>query len=257
MTDEVRTTVEDREDGRVATVTVDYQRRINILNRARTEALRDRFRELAADDDLRAVVLTGAGDRAFIGGADISEMVELNPTTAETFIRTLHEACQAIRDLPVPVIARVRGYCLGAGLEVAAACDLRVASDDSTFGMPEVRVGIPSVIEAALLPSLIGWGRTRELVYTGENWDTAEAQRAGFLERVVAPDELDAAIDRWLTSILANGPRAIRDQKALVRRWEQLPLAEAIEAGITAFAASFQHDEPHQAMRAFIDRPRD
>ncbi len=256
MTDEVRTTFETHEAGRVATVTVDHQQRINILNRARTEALRDHFRELAAVEDLRAVVLTGAGDRAFIGGADINEMVKLTPDTAESFIRTLHEACQAIRDLPVPVIARIRGYCLGAGLEVAAACDLRVASDDSTFGMPEVRVGIPSVIEAALLPSLIGWGRTRELVYTGDTWDTAEAQRAGFLERVTPPADLDAAVERWLTSILANGPRAIRSQKALIRQWEQLPLAEAIEAGITAFAASFEYDEPHDAMRRFIDRPR-
>ena len=256
MTDEVRTTFEDHDAGRVATVTVDHQQRINILNRARTEALRDRFRELATLEDLRAVVLTGAGDRAFIGGADINELVELDPTTAESFIRTLHEACQAIRDLPVPVIARIRGYCLGAGLEVAAACDLRVASDDSTFGMPEVRVGIPSVIEAALLPSLVGWGRTRELVYTGENWDTADAQRAGFLERVVPPADLNSAVERWLTSILANGPRAIRAQKSLIRRWEQLPLNEAIEAGITAFAASFEHDEPHEYMRRFFDRPR-
>jgi len=256
MTDEVRTTFEDHEAGRVATVTVDHQQRINILNRARTEALRDRFRELAAIEDLRAVILTGAGDRAFIGGADINELVALEPATAESFIRTLHEACQAIRDLPVPVIARIRGYCLGAGLEVAAACDLRVASEDSTFGMPEVRVGIPSVIEAALLPSLIGWGRTRELVYTGDAWDTAEAQRAGFLERVVPPADLDSAVERWLTSILANGPRAIRAQKALIRRWEQLPLNEAIEAGITAFAASFEHDEPHEYMRRFLDRPR-
>jgi enoyl-CoA hydratase/carnithine racemase len=257
MTDEVRTTFQSHEAGRVATVTVDHQQRINILNRALTEALRDRFRELAAIDDLRAVVLTGAGDRAFIGGADINEMVEFAPDAAETFIRILHETCQAIRDLPVPVIARIRGYCLGAGLEVAAACDLRIASDDSTFGMPEVRVGIPSVIEAALLPLLIGWGCTRELVYTGDAWDTAEAQRAGFLERVTSPADLDAAVERWLTSILANGPRAIRAQKALVRQWEQLPLADAIEAGITAFAASFEHDEPREAMRRFLDRPRD
>jgi enoyl-CoA hydratase/carnithine racemase len=257
MPDEVRTTFETHEAGRVATVTVDHRQRINILNRTRTEALRDRFLELATTEDLRAVVLTGAGDRAFIGGADINELIELTPATAETFIRTLHEACQAIRDLPVPVIARIRGYCLGAGLEVAAACDLRVASEDSTFGMPEVRVGIPSVIEAALLPSLIGWGRTRELVYTGDSWDAAEAQRAGLLERVTPPTELDAAVQAWLTSILANGPRAIRDQKALVRRWEQLPLAGAIEVGITAFAASFQHPEPHDAMRRFINRPRD
>ncbi|MDA0352686.1 MAG: enoyl-CoA hydratase [Chloroflexi bacterium] len=257
MTNDVRVKIEDRERGRVATVTVDYQAKINILGRARTERLRDAFLGLADDERLRAVVLTGAGDRAFIGGADISEMVELTPATARTFITTLHEACAAIRDLPVPVIARIDGFCLGAGLEVAASCDLRVASDRSTFGMPEVRVGLPSVIEAALLPSLVGWGRTRELVYTGESWDAAEAQRAGLLERVVAPDWLDRAVEGWVTSILANGPRAIRAQKRLLAQWERVSLEQAIAISIDAFEATWEDDEPRDAMRAFIDRPRE
>src|SRR6185503_218248 len=113
----------------------------------------------------RVVVLTGAGERAFIGGADINEMAELDEESARVFISQLHEACAALRNLPVPVIARISGYCLGAGLEIAASCDLRVAADHSTFGMPEVRVGIPSVIEAALLPRLIGWGMAARLIY--------------------------------------------------------------------------------------------
>jgi len=259
MTDveEVRVETVDRSDGRIATVVVDYQRKLNILGRARTERLRDAFLDLAGDETLRAVVLTGAGERAFIGGADITEMVDLTPATARTFITTLHEACKAIRDLPVPVIARIDGFCLGAGLEVAASCDLRVASDRSTFGMPEVRVGLPSVIEAVLLPSLIGWGRTRELVYTGEAWDSEEAQRSGLLERVVSPGELDDAVDRWVASILANGPRAIRAQKRLVAQWERLSLEDSIAASIDAFEATWEHDEPRDAMRTFLDRPRD
>lgn len=123
------------------------------------------------------MVLTGAGDKSFIGGADIREMAALTPATAETFITRLHAMCACLRDLPVPVIARINGYAIGAGLEVAAACDLRVASNSAVFGMPEVKVGIPSVIEAALLPSLIGWGRTRELLYLGENigWSSASS----------------------------------------------------------------------------------
>lgn len=257
MADEVRVEIIDREDGRVATVTVDYQAKLNILGRARTERLRDAFLDLAKDEELRAVVLTGAGERAFIGGADITEMVDFTPATARTFITTLHEACHSIRELPVPVIARINGYCLGGGLEVAAACDLRVATDRSTFGMPEVRVGLPSVIEAALLPSLVGWGRTRELVYTGENWDAAEAQQAGLLERVVLPGELDEAVESWLASILANGPRAIRVQKRLISQWERLSIDESIALSIDLFEATWEHDEPRNAMRAFLDRPRD
>ncbi len=255
--EDVRVEVEDRPDGRVATVTVDYQAKLNILGRARTERLRDAFLDLAKDDELRAVVLEGAGERAFIGGADITEMVEFTPATARTFITTLHEACQSMRDLPVPVIAKIDGYCLGGGLEIAASCDLRIATMRSTFGMPEVRVGLPSVIEAALLPSIVGWGRARELVYTGESWDAEEAQRAGLLERVVAPEELDGAVDGWLTSILANGPRAIRDQKTLIAQWERLSIDESIALSIDMFEATWEHEEPREAMRAFLDRPRD
>ncbi|HJO75520.1 MAG TPA: enoyl-CoA hydratase-related protein, partial [Rhodospirillales bacterium] len=110
------------------------------------------------DGDLRAVVLTGKGEKAFIGGADISEMADLTPETAETFITGLHGASAALRRLPVPVVARIQGYCLGGGMEVAAACDMRIASESAVFGMPEVALGLPSVIEAALFPRLIGDG---------------------------------------------------------------------------------------------------
>ncbi len=256
MNESVTTSREERSAGVIATVTVDYPGRLNILSLARARSLRDRFTELAGDQSLRAVVLRGAGERAFIGGADINDMVDLDPDRARRFIRTIHEACQAIRDLPVPVIARISGYCLGAGLEVAAACDLRLASSASTFGMPEVRVGIPSVIEAALLPGIIGWGRTRELIYTGESWDAAQALDAGFVERVVTPSALDEAVEGWLGSILAGGPHAIRAQKELIRRWERLPIDQAIEAGVQEFARAFEDDEPNRYMKQFLDRPR-
>src|SRR5438045_9453273 len=101
-------------------------------------------------------------------------MAALDKSSARGFIARLHAASAALRQLPVPVIARINGYCLGAGLEIAASCDLRVAADHSTFGMPEVRVGIPSVIEAALLPCLIGWGKAAELIYTGESVSAAQ-----------------------------------------------------------------------------------
>ena len=254
--DDIHVAIDEREGGRVATVTVDYEQRLNILDRGRSERLRDVFRGLASDEVLRVAVLTGAGDRAFIGGADVNELVALNPESAATFIRTLHEACQAIRDLPVPVIASIRGYCLGAGLELAAACDLRVASDDASFGMPEVAVGIPSVIEAALLPPLVGWGRTRELVFLGGRWDAFEARAAGLLQRVTTAADLDAAVGEWTAAIVANAPRAIRAQKALLREWESRPLSEAIEAGIRTFAESYRHDEPREYMRRFLDRRR-
>jgi len=201
-------------------------------------------------------VLRGAGDKAFIGGADIRAMATLDPAGARIFITDLHRACDALRRLPVPVIARIEGYALGAGLEVAASCDLRIAAESAKFGMPEVKVGIPSVIEAALLPQLIGWGRTRRLLYTGETINSETAERWGLVERVVPTAELDAAVEEWIAAILAAGPRAIQLQKSLMNEWEELGPREAIQRGIDAFAKAYDNEEPKERMARFLSRPK-
>src|SRR5205823_3011964 len=152
---------------------------------------------LEVDAALRLVVLRGAGERAFVGGADITELASLDRDSARDFITLVHRCCDGFRRLPVPVIARIDGYALGAGLELAAACDLRVASERAMFGMPEVRVGIPSVVEAALLPLLIGHGRARRLLLTGETIGAAEALAWGLVDAAVPPEELDAAVERF------------------------------------------------------------
>ena len=240
----------------VALLTVDNRDKLNILDSGMIAALGRAIERVAADGAVRAMVLTGAGERAFIGGADVREMAVLDPAGAREFITGLHQVCAGLRALKVPVIARIQGYCLGAGLEVAASCDLRLAADDAIFGMPEVLVGIPSVIEAALLPRLIGMGRARELVLTGRRVDAAEAESWGLVQRVVPADGLDGALDGWLEAIIACGPEALRLQKALIREWENRPLDEAIAAGIDAFAEAYEGDEPRRMMRAFLERKR-
>jgi enoyl-CoA hydratase len=250
------TVVEERPQGRVARVVVDNAAKLNVLNSALSAELEAAFRGLAADDRLRAVVLTGAGTRAMIGGADIREMAGLDPVSARAFITQLHNVCGAIRALPVPVIARMQGYTLGGGLEVAAACDMRIAADDAVMGMPEVRVGIPSVIEAALLPPLIGWGRTRRILLTGETFDAAKALAWGMVEEVVPAAELDAAVERVLHDLLEGAPRAIRLQKRLVGEWEERGMAGAIAAGIDAFAEAWTTEEPRERMAAFLASKR-
>ena len=183
-------------------------------------------------------------------------MATLDAENAEGFITLVHRSCNALRELPVPVIARVNGYALGAGLEVAAACDLRIASSNAVFGMPEVKVGIPSVVEAALLPGLIGWGRTRELLLWGENIDAATALAWGLVEYVVAPAELDAAVDARLDALLAAGPQAVRLQKKLIRDWENMTLDQAVRAGIESFKQAYATDEPARMMAEFAKRRR-
>ena len=243
--------------GQVATVVVDHDAKLNTLNPALMEEFIATFASLGEDAGLRAVVLTGAGPRAFIGGADISVMAAVQDSAGgEAFIRLVHGCCRAVRDCPVPVLARINGWCLGAGLEIAAACDLRIAVETAKFGMPEVRVGIPSVVEAALLPGLIGWGRTRRLLLLAETIGAAEALDWGLLERVVPGDGLDAAVEAWVELLLEAGPQAIRAPKALIRQWEDLSTTQAIEAGIHAFAASWRTDEPVRMLGGFMARKR-
>src|SRR5580658_1103971 len=237
----------------IATVVIDNPARLNALGAGLLAAFVEAMSRLGEDAALRAVVVTGAGERAFVGGADIREMGQIDgPDGARAFISGVHRACAAVRACPVPVIARIQGYCFGAGLELAAACDFRIASEMAELGMPEVRLGIPSVVEAALLPALIGWGRTRRLLLTGETIDAEGALAWGLVEEVASADELDGAVDACVADILACGPRAIRQQKALIAAWETLPLGPAIDAGVEAFADAYRTDEPRRMMAAFL-----
>ena len=246
-----------RSDARgVAVVTIDNPAKLNTLNTPVMTELIAAVECLGADATLRAVVLRGAGERAFVGGADINEMAGLDPTSARAFITLVHRSCDVFRRLPVPVIARIKGYVFGAGVEVAAACDMRVASTDAQFGMPEVRLGVPSVVEAALLPQLIGWGRTRQWLLTGDTIDAATAHAWGLVEEIVPAAGLDATVERLVESILASGPRAVRLQKALIAEWEDLPLRQAVQRGIGSFAAAWASEEPRQLMEAFRARRR-
>ena len=236
--------LQDRDEGQVAWVRMANPRRLNAGSPALIAALRQTFEDLARNGDLRVAVLTGAGERAFMAGADLNALVELTPESGRAYITSLHEAASAIRDLPVPVVGRLRGHCLGAGLELAAACDFRAADPSFVMGMPEVRVGLPSVIEAALLPGLVGWGRAREILLTGANYGAEEALAMGMIERLVPADALDTAVEDWVSRILACGPVAVRSQKALLARWERLGIDAAIEAGIDHFEDAYRTDEP-------------
>ena len=242
-------------DGAVQVVTVDRPAKLNVLDPAMIAALTAAFAEPAPG--ARALVLTGQGPRAFIGGADIAAMAALDgPAAARAFITSLHDLCAAIRNAPVPVVASIRGYCFGAGLEVAAACDLRVADPTAVFGMPEVNVGLPSVIEAALLPTLIGAGRTRDLVMTGRRLSAAEALDWGFVTRLAPEGGLDAATDAVLSELLAAGAESLRLQKRLCNEWEQVGTDMAVAAGIRTFGEAFEGPEPTRMLRAFLDRKR-
>ena len=242
--------------GHVATISINNPARLNSLSSEVMEAFIAAVREVAPDPDLRCVIVSGEGDRSFMGGANLLELETLNPDTARAFLTQVHTMSQVLRDLPVPAIARVNGVCLGAGLEIMAACDMHVASDNAVFGMPEVRIGVPSVVEAALLPQLIGWGRTKVLLYTGDTIDAATALDWGLVERVVPLPDLDAAVEQWVAAIVGSGPRAIRLQKELIREWEAMPVGDAIQAGIRMMGRAYETDEPRRMVAAARERLR-
>lgn len=253
----IQTRIDDRgAAGRVAYITVNNPERRNTLGMPGKTAIAETFHRLAKDDGLRVAVITGAGDKSFIAGADIAEMKDLSADEALREHTLTHVANESIRACPVPVIARINGWCLGFGMELAAACDMRVGVDTSKFGMPEVRVGIPSGMEANLLPALIGWGKTMELIFTGDIIDAEEAYRVGFLQKLVAAVDLDAAVEKMVGSILLGGPRAIRLQKPLTRDWERMSVTDGIWQGIRACVAARDTDEPQRLMQAFMDRKR-
>jgi enoyl-CoA hydratase len=244
------------EGGNLVRLAIDNAGKLNSLNRALMGEIVEATEGLAADSRLRLLVLTGAGERAFVGGADISEIAALDRDSARSFITAVHRCCDVFRRLPAPVIARIDGYALGAGLELACACDLRIASERSVFGMPEVRLGIPSVVEAALLPKLVGQGRARRLLLTGDTIAAAEALDWGLVDLVVPPRALDEAVETLARSILAAGPNAIRLQKSLILDWEELPTRAAVERGIDCFVSAFDTDEPARMAGAMLAKLR-
>ena len=243
---DVRLEREAREGGPVARLILDRPAKRNALTPTMIRALAHAARTLAEEADLRAVVIAGEGG-AFCGGADLATLAALDGAGGRAFISALHEAIDAVRRLPWPVIAVLRGPCLGAGMELAAACDMRLADRSLVAGMPEVRVGVPSVIEACLLPRLIGWGRTADLVLTGRTLEAEAAAAAGFVEPV--SDDLDAVLDARLAAILACEPGVIRAQKAVLRSWES-DAGRAIAASVETFGEVCATGAPARAISA-------
>lgn len=238
----------------VTTITVHRPERANALNLRAVQELRQAVERLRDDAETRVIVITGAGERAFAAGADIHELATLDVFRAEQFIRAMHAAFQAIRMHPLPVIAAVNGHALGAGLELVMSCDLSIAVEGAQLGMPEVKVGLPSVIECALLPHLIGLMRCRELLLTGDSITAQEAYRIGLINQVVPMTALASAVEVMVQRLLSNGPQALRLQKDLMHRWLNLPMDEAIEAGIQSLALAYATDEPQRAIQAFWQR---
>lgn len=240
--------------GATAWLTLNRPAKLNVLS---SELIAEATRALASlggEDGPKVTVLRGAG-RAFVAGADVREMRGFGPAEARDFITHLHGLFSMIATLDGLVVASIHGPALGAGCELVAVCDLRIAATSATFGMPEVRVGMPSVIEAALLMPLIGLGRAQDLVYTGDVWSAAAAQSAGLINRVVPDEDLHAATEALVHQLAGYSGRVLQNQKALVRRWYHTETYDrSVKLGIDHFEDAFRSTDPAAAIDAFLER---
>ncbi|MYA97581.1 MAG: enoyl-CoA hydratase [Nitrospinae bacterium] len=236
-------------DGPLATLTLNRPEKRNAMNSQMTREAKSAIADLAGAGGLRVLIIEGAGD-VFSAGADVVEMGALTEDTARDFISNLHSLIRSVREFPHPVVCKCRGYVLGGALELMLGCDLRVAADNTKFGMPEVRVGVPSVIEAALFAPFCGLGAAQDLLLTGRTFDAHEAHRLGIVQRICPPSRLGETTREAVMELLEASPGALSAQKALFRRWMGAYLEAAVPPSIDAFEASFRTGEPQEGMAA-------
>jgi len=244
-----------QDDGGVRWITVNRPAKLNALNRSVIAELEDAFGEAAADGSVRAMALTGAGEKAFVAGADIAEFVGLSPAAASELARRGQRLYDALATLPKPVIAAVNGFALGGGCELAMACHLRVASSNARFGQPEVKLGlIPGYGGTQRLPRLVGMGRALEMLLAGGMIDASTAHAWGLVNKVVEPSELRAAVQKLAGEILAAAPTAVAGCLRAVRLGLELPLAQALEHEAALFGLCFATEDMREGTRAFLEK---
>lgn len=226
---------------------------LNILGRRTFNQLIDRLDELEADSKTRVIIITGAGDRVFSAGMDLLEMKDMTLAEAESLVRLLHQVARKVFTMGVPTIAAISGHCLGYALELVLACDIRVAGEDSQLGLPEVRVGIPSVIEASLLPRTIGLGRARHLLLTGNPVNAQEAFEMGLVDRVVPPGDVINTATGIAEGLLGMSQEVLASQKDIVAKWLEVSEEESNEFSIQAFIQRFKTSQPKEAMEAYLE----
>ena len=243
-------------DGTVATLTLNRPAVLNALNAALLTMLEEALDAFTGDPTLRAIIITGAGERAFAAGADIAELAELRGAVAGAQkARTGQRITQLIEALPVPVIAAVNGFALGGGCELAMACDLRIASENAKFGQPEVNLGIPPGYGGTQRTArLLGPGMALFMCLTGETIDAVEAHRIGLVQRVVPIADLMPEARRIANVIAAKAPLAITATKRAIREGAALPLAEGLALEALHFGAMVSTNDFHEGTRAFLEK---
>ncbi len=242
-------------ENQIALLTISQPKVLNALNETTMEELERAFLNRLKEADVGAIILTGAGEKAFVAGADIKELAQLNPLDARLKALRGHELWEVIEGFPKPVIAAINGYCLGGGCELALACHLRIASENAQFGLPEVKLGlIPGYGGTQRLPRLVGKGRAMEMVLTGESISAQEAARIGLVNGVVPRENLIPKCRELAEKILRNAPLAVRYSIEAINTGLEMPLQEATRLEATFFSLSCATEDMREGTRAFAEK---
>ncbi|SFU01903.1 enoyl-CoA hydratase-related protein [Halomonas saccharevitans] len=249
------TLIEVADNAGIVRLTVSRPKALNALNSAVISELAGVLDDLEQRDDLRAVLITGAGEKSFVAGADIAEMRDKTPEQARAFAGQALKTIKRLETLPVPVVALVNGFCLGGGCELALACDWAVASDNAIFGQPEVLLGvIPGFGGTQRLPRRVGPAMAIDLVTTGRKIDANEALRIGLVNRVMPQAELEAYAEELTKQLGGNGPEAVRGAKQAVHDGLDQDLDSALALETSLFALCFAGEEQREGMSAFVEK---
>lgn len=239
----------------IATVTVNREKAMNALNADVLKEIRLCFSELSDRADVRGVVITGAGDKAFVAGADIAAMGKMTPAEAGEFGALGHAAMNAVDHCKKPVIAAVNGFCLGGGLELALACDFIYASEKAKLGLPEVGLGLfPGWGGTQRLPRRIGLGRAKELIFSGRVISAEEASAWGIVNKICKPEELMAQVTTTVKEIAKKGPLAVQFAKKVIREGVDRPLEHGLETERGNFSRCFETEDLKEGLAAFLEK---
>jgi enoyl-CoA hydratase len=239
----------------IATITFNRPKALNALNGALLGELSQALDDISADEDIRALVLTGAGDKSFVAGADITELATFNSLSAKVFAQKGHCIIRKLQQLPIVVIAAVNGFALGGGTEIAIACDFIYASENAKFGQPEINLGvIPGFGGTQRLPRLIGTNMAKELIFTGKMLSAAEALQVGLANKVVPQEQLMEDVMKTAGQIASKGKVSLREAKQAINRGMDVDLATGCGIEIDAFAISFASPDAKEGTTAFVEK---
>lgn len=248
-------TIDVVDDASIATITIDQPRKLNALSAGSLESLRAAIVATARRNEIRVIILTGSGDRAFVAGADITQMASLSRDEALGFARLGHATALALEMAPQPVIAAINGFAFGGGCELALACDIRLASSTAVFAQPEVSLGIPPGWGGSQrLPRIVGTGIAAEMIFTGRRVTANEALRIGLVNAVHEPGSLMEAARDIANAIAANGPVAVRASKRMIAISRTSQTTQGLSEEARTFADVFGGEEQHEGMTAFMEK---